>query len=114
MRLVNAFKGPGAVEINVERFESDPNCTAPQLTRFPVFTGHQLIVLKSLHRLFRCCRLDRILGSRRPAGLNSISKSLAEHAYRTEFHRSRKLTATVRAGALGLRAHGPNRPSAAI
>ena len=42
------------------------------------------------------------------------SKTLAEHAYRTEFHRSRKLVAAGRTGALGLRAHGPNRPSVAI
>jgi hypothetical protein len=71
-------------------------------------------VLKSLHRLFRCWRLDRIFGSRRLAGLNPVSESLAEHAYRTEFHRSRKLVTATRAGALKLRAHGPNRPSTAI
>jgi hypothetical protein len=45
---------------------------------------------------------------------NPVSKSLAKHAYRTEFDRSRKLVAAARAGALGLHAHGPNRPSAAI
>ena len=43
-----------------------------------------------------------------------VSKCLPKHAYRTEFHRSRKLIAAARAGALGLRAHGPNRPSDAI
>src|SRR5258707_12261353 len=67
---------------------------------------NQLIVLKSLHRLFRCCQLDRILGSRRLAGLGPASETLAKHAYRTEFHRSGKLVAATRAGALGLRAHG--------
>src|SRR5258707_4100975 len=52
---------------------------------------NQLIVLKSLHRLFWCCQLDRILGSRRLAGLGPASKTLAKYAYRTEFHRSGKL-----------------------
>ena len=63
--------------------------------------------------LFRC-RLDRILGSRRLARFNPISKTLAKHAYWTEFHRSRNLVTATRAGALGLRAHGLTRPLAAI
>jgi hypothetical protein len=67
-------------------------------------------VLKSFRRLVRC-RSDRLLETRL-AGLNPASKTLAEHAHRTEFHRSRKLIAAVRAGALGLCAHVPNRPSA--
>src|SRR6516225_6135655 len=70
-------------------------------------------MLKSLYNLFRCCRLDRFLGSRRLAGLNRASDSLAEHTDRTEFHRSRKLIAAAKAGALGLFAHGSNRPSVA-
>jgi hypothetical protein len=69
-------------------------------------------MLKSLHHLFRC-RTDRILGYRRLAGLNPASETLAKQTYWAEFHRSRKLAAAARAGALGLRAHGPNRPSAA-
>src|SRR5271165_5604996 len=102
-----------ASEIDVERFVSDPHRTATQLDRFPVFARNQFIVLKALHWLVRCCRLDSILGNRRLAGLNPASKSLAKNADRTEFHSSRKLIAAARAGALGLRAHGPNRPSVA-
>src|SRR5260370_18242319 len=40
-------------------------------------------------------------------------RPLAEHADRTEFHRSRKLVAAGRTGALGLCAHSLKRPSAA-
>src|SRR6516162_1171300 len=69
------------------------------------------IVLISLHRFFRC-RLERVL-SRRLAGLNPTGKTLAKHADRTEFHRSRKLITEALAGALGLFAHGSNRPSVA-
>src|SRR5271165_1939407 len=98
-----------ALQIDIERFVSDSHCTATQLDWIPVTAPQQFIVLKSLRRLFRC-RLERIL-RRRLAGLNPVSKSLAKHADRTEFHRSRKLIAASRAGALGLRAHGPNRPS---
>src|SRR5271157_1613796 len=101
-----------AVQIDVERLVSDAHGAATQLDWLPVFARHQLIVLKSLRRLFRC-RLERIL-RRRLAGLNPVSKSLAKHADRTEFHRSGKLVTTTRAGTLGLRAHGPNRPSVAI
>ena len=57
--------------------------------------------------------VNRILGSRRLAGLNFTSESLAKHANRTEFHCSRKLVTTTRTGALGLRHHGSSRPSAA-
>src|SRR5208283_5824962 len=70
-------------------------------------------MLKSLRCVFRS-GLDRILGSRRLAGRNPASESVAQHADRTEFHCSRKFIATDRADALGLRAHGPNRPSEAI
>jgi hypothetical protein len=70
--------------------------TATQLDRLPVFTPHQFIMLKSLHRRF-WRRLDRFLEGRL-AGRNPSGKTLAEHAYRTEFHRSGKLIATSRAG----------------
>ena len=56
------FQCHRAVQIDVERFVSDPHRTATQLDRFPVFARHQFIMLKSLHRLFRC-RLERVLGS---------------------------------------------------
>src|SRR4029077_9515251 len=64
------------------------------------------------HRLFKCSRLDRILGSIRLARFNPLDKNLAKHADRTEFHCSRILVTATRADALGLRAHRPNRPSA--
>src|SRR5215472_5744608 len=112
--LTDDFERYRAAQIDVERFISDPHRTATQLDRFSIFTRHQFVVLKSLHSLFRYCRLDRFLGSGGLAGLNRASHSLAEHANRTEFHRSRKLIAAARAGALGLCAHGLNRPSAAI
>src|SRR5271165_5543275 len=111
--LADDFQCHGAVQIDVDRFVSYPHRTATQLDRFPIFAVDQLIVLKSLCRLFRSCRLDSILENRRLAGLNRASKTLAEHAYRTEFHRSRKLVAAGRTGALGLCANSPKRPSAA-
>jgi hypothetical protein len=99
------FQCHGAVQIDVDRFVSDPHRTATQFDRIPVLTLDQLIVLKSSPRLF-WCRLDRILGSRRLARLSPANEGLAKHADRTEFHCSRKLIATDRAGALGFRAHG--------
>src|SRR6516164_9373008 len=97
-----------ASEIDVERFVSDPHRTATQLDWFSVFAPHQFIMLKALQRL--CwCRLGRFL-ERGFAGLNPAGKTLAEYAYRTEFHRSRKLVTAAWASALGLRAHGPNHP----
>src|SRR5208282_3597181 len=110
--LVDDFQSHGAAQIDVESLVGDAHCTATQFDRFPVFTRHQFEVLIPLHRLFRC-RLYRSL-ERRRAGLRRAWESPAKHAYRTEFHRSRKLVAAARAGAFGLRAHGPNRPSAAI
>src|SRR5271165_583679 len=107
------FQGHGTVKIDVKRLVSDAHRTPTQLDRFAVFARHQLIVLKALDRLFRL-QLDRVLGSGRLAGLNPGNERLAKHADRTEFHRSRKLIAAARAGTLGFRAHGPNRPSAAI
>src|ERR1700724_2391919 len=95
--LADDFQCHGAVQIDVERLVSDPHRTATQLDRFPVFAHHQLIMLKSLRRLF-WCRLDPIFGSRTLAGLNLLSKTLAKHAYRTEFHRSGKLVSATRAG----------------
>jgi hypothetical protein len=82
-----------------------------QLDRFPVVARHQFIMLESLRWLVRC-RLDRFL-RRRLAGFNPTSEGFAKHADRTELRRSRKLVATARTGALGLRHHGSNRPSAA-
>src|SRR6266446_8516562 len=105
--LADDFQCHGAVQIDVERLVSDPHRTATQLERFPIFARHQLVVLKSLHPLF-WCRLERVL-SRRLAGLNPASKTLAKHADRTKFHRSRKFITATRAGAF--RAHGPNRSS---
>src|SRR6516164_5556953 len=99
-----------AAQIDVECLVSYPHCTATQFNRFPVFARHQLIMLKSMVCMFRC-RLGRFL-ERRFAGLNSASETLAKQADRTEFHRSRKLVTAARAGAFGLRAHFPNRPSA--
>src|SRR5215468_11675569 len=97
-----------ASEIDVERFVSDPHRTATQLDRFTVFARYQLVVLNSFRRLVRC-RHDR-LPERRLAGLKPTSKTLAEHADRTELHCSRKVIAAARAVALGLFAHGSNRP----
>jgi hypothetical protein len=69
-------------------------------------------VLESLRWLLPY-RLGRFL-ERGLAGFNPTGKTLAKQADRTEFHRSRKLIAADRTGALGLRAHDPNRRSAAI
>src|SRR5271166_1672659 len=112
--LADDFQYHGAVQIDVERLVSDAHGTATQLDRFAVFTRHQLVVLKSLRWLFRYCRLDRFFGNGRLGGLNPIGKTLAQQADRAEFHCSRKLVTTTRTGALGLRHHGPSRPSAAI
>src|SRR5271157_5733147 len=103
------FQCHGAVQIDVERLVSDAHGTATQLDRSPVCARHQFIMLKSLHRLFRRW-LDRFL-ERRLAGFNPGSKTLAKHAYRTEYHRFRKLVAANRADTSGLRFHGPNCPS---
>src|SRR5262249_27593594 len=112
--LADDFKRHGTLQIDVECLVSDPHRTATQLDWFPVLIRHQFVVLKSLRWLFRCCRLDRILGSRSPAGLNPTGKTPTEHTDWTEFHRSRKLTTATRAGALGLRFHGSDRPPEAI
>src|ERR1700736_5437117 len=88
--LADDFQCHGAVQIDVERFVSDPHRTATQLDRFAVFARHQLVVLKSWRWLVQCFRLKRILRSRRPAGLNPASKTFAKHANWTEFHCSRK------------------------
>src|SRR5215831_12554003 len=97
------FQCHRAVQIDVERLVGDSHRTATQLDRFPVFARYQLVVLKSFWWLVRC-RLDRLL-ERRLARLNAASKTLAEHADRAEFHRSRKLVTAARAGALGLPFH---------
>jgi hypothetical protein len=79
------------VKIDVDRLVGDAHRTAAQLDRFPIFARHQLIVLQPLRCLF--CFPHGILGSRRLAGLNPGSESLAKHADWTEFHCSRKLIA---------------------
>src|SRR6516164_3631076 len=99
------------MEIDVERLVCDAHRTASQLDRFAVFARHQLVMLKSFWWLLRC-RPDRLL-ERRLAGLNPTGKTLAKHADRAEFQCSREFIAAARAGALGLRAHGLNRPSVA-
>jgi hypothetical protein len=106
------FQCHEAVQIDVERLVSDSHRTATQLDRFPIFASHQLIMLKSVHRVLRCWR--SCIARRGLAGFNITSESLAKHADRTEFHCSRKLVAADRACASHLRAHGPNRPSDAI
>src|ERR1700740_2191181 len=53
------FQSHWAVQIDVERLVSDPHRAATQLERFPVFTRHQLVVLKPLRWLVRC-RLECI------------------------------------------------------
>src|SRR5215467_6381834 len=102
----------GAAEIDVERLISDPHCASTQLDRFPVFARDQLVVLKSLQRLF-WCRLECIL-RQRLGRLSPTGKTLAKQAYRTEFHCSRKLVTATQAGAWGLRFHGSDRSSEAI
>ena len=84
------FQCHRASQIDVDRLVSDAHGTATKLDRFPVLASHQLVVLKSLRWLVWCCRLGRSL-ERRLAGFNPASKTLAKHADRTEFHRSRVL-----------------------
>src|SRR5262249_14266603 len=91
---------------------SDPHSPPTQLDRSTVFARHQLVMLKSFWWLVRC-RPDRLL-QRRRAGLNPTGKTLAKHADRAEFQCSGEFIAAARAGALGLRAHGPKRPSPGI
>src|SRR5580704_3287206 len=73
------FHCHGAMQVEVGCLVSDAHRAATQLDRFPIFALHQFIVLKSPRRQF-WCRLDRMLGSRRLAGLNSASETHAEHA----------------------------------
>src|SRR6516164_11738866 len=73
--VADDFKRHGTLQIDVECLVSDPHRTATQLDRFPVFAPHQLVVPKSLHRLLQY-RLDRILGSRRAAGLSPPARPL--------------------------------------
>jgi hypothetical protein len=69
-------------------------------------------VVKSLRWLLR--HQLECIPKRGLAGLNPASMSLAKNADRTKFPFSRKLIAAARAGALGPRTHGPNRPPVAI
>src|SRR5262249_26040273 len=106
--VINDLQRHRATEIDIERLVSNPHRTATQLDRFPVFARHQFVVLKSSRWL------NRILRNRRLAGNNPASKTLAKHADRAEFHRSRDFTTAARAGTFEVRAHGPRRPSDAI
>jgi hypothetical protein len=47
----------------MDRFLGHPHRAATQFDRFPIFTRHQLVVVKSFRWLVRC-RLDRFLESR--------------------------------------------------
>src|SRR6266403_453431 len=105
--FANDFKCHGAAQIDVDGLVSDAHSTPTQLDRCPIIALRQLIILKAVRQQLRFW-FDRFL-KRRLAGLDPASKTLAKHAYRTEFHCSRKLVAAARAGALGLRFHGPNR-----
>src|SRR5262245_61120416 len=109
--FTNDLQRHRALEIDVEPFVSNPHRPATQLERLAVFVRQQFVMFIALCLMLRC-RLDRMF-RRRLAGLHSSSYSPAKHANRTEFHRSGKLITAARAGALGLGAHGPNRPSAA-
>src|SRR5258708_32373030 len=80
----------------------------PQLDWCPVIILRQLIIFEASRDQFRR-GLEPIFESRL-ARFNVPIESLAEHAHWTEFHRSRKFTAAVRADVSALRAHGANRP----
>src|SRR5215470_1761516 len=86
--LADDFQRHRAVQIDIEGLVSDPHGTTTQLDWFPIFADHQFVILKALQCPY-WRRLDRFL-ERRLAGLNPTSKTLAEHAYRAEFHRSRE------------------------
>jgi hypothetical protein len=109
--LADDLQSHGAAQIDVESLVCDAHCTPTQFDRFPVFAHHQLVVVIPLGWLaqywFECIR------SRRLTGLNATAKTLAEHAYRAEFHRSRHFITAARADAFGLSAHIPSRLSAA-
>jgi hypothetical protein len=51
MFFVDDFQSHRTPQIDVERLVGDPHRTATQLDRFPVFAGHQLIMLKALRRV---------------------------------------------------------------
>src|SRR5260370_32168522 len=73
----------------------------------PVIALPHLIIFEALRDQFRR-GLDRIFRNRLASYVPI--ESLAEHAHWTEFHRSRKLAAAIRAGVSALRAHGASRP----
>ena len=80
----------------------------PYLLAGAVVLNLPMVLLKSLRWLFRR-RPDRALRGRRLPGLRRTRESPAKHADRAEFHCSREFIAAVAAGALGFRAHSPNR-----
>ena len=104
--FVDDFQGHGISQIDVKRLVSNAHRTATQFDRFSVLARYEFVLLKSLRRAWQC-RLDRFLESRL-AGLTPASESIAKHADRTEFHCSRKLVTTTRAGASFLRFHCVN------
>jgi len=57
---------------------------------------------------------EKLLHALRRRACRSRHRTLAKHADRAEFQCSREFIAAARAGALGLRAHGPKRPSSEI
>ena len=100
--------------INESRKVAFGPCGRPK-TRFHICLRHSLR-LNVLYCPFRaltpnrcvaCSGTSLTISSRgRLAGFNPVSKSLAKHADRTEFHRSGKLITATRANALRLRFHG--------
>src|ERR1700756_6013581 len=83
--LTDDLQCDGATQIDIERLVSDPHRAATQLNRFPVFTHHQLVVVKSLRCPLLRRRVDRLL-ERRCAGLRCARESPAKHADWTELH----------------------------
>src|SRR4029077_9018027 len=107
--FANNLQGHRTTQINIERLVGDAHSAATQLDRFPVFAGHESLVFKGGQSRPRG-GLERTFQSRL-AGVTLRVESLAQDAHRTEFHRSRKLSAAGQTGASVLHFHGLNRPS---
>ena len=60
-----------ASQIDIHRLVSDSHCTATQLDRFPLFVGHQFIMLESM-RYTRGCYLSVAWFRRRFVGLGPL------------------------------------------
>ena len=77
------FQCHGAVQIDVDRFVSDPHRTATQLDRFPVFALQEFIIIKPVY--FQLGRgLAEGLFGRKLEWFNFFIQSSAEHADWTE------------------------------